>query len=90
MDGFTPEQLQQLEATVRRAVKEELSDAGLRLDDATHQDEAREDFRLLRKMRKGIEGVSSKIGWAVILAILGGVVFVFDLGIKAWRAGGGG
>ncbi|WP_449397149.1 hypothetical protein [Devosia riboflavina] len=38
---FTPEQIAQLRAVMR----EEWADAGLRLDDAGHQDEAREDFR---------------------------------------------
>lgn len=86
-DAFSPEQLAQIERVVRKAVREEMGDAGLRLDDASHQDQAREDFRFIRRLRRGVDGVTSKVGWAVILAVLGGIVFVFDLGIKAWRAG---
>lgn len=84
--GFSPEQLGQ----IRAAMREELADAGLRLDDAKHQDEAREDFRFLRRLRRGLDGYSSKIGWLVIAAILGVVFSLVTLGIEAWRRGTGG
>jgi hypothetical protein len=35
----------------RAAFREELVDAGLRIDGAEHQDEAREDFRFLGRLR---------------------------------------
>ena len=85
MQGFSPEQLQQLEATVRKAVREEMADAGLRLDDGNHVDEARRDFMFLRALRKGLNGTAAKIGWAVILAILGGVFYVFNAGLAFWK-----
>lgn len=84
-DALSSEQLQQIEAVVRRAVREEISDAGLRLDDAAHQDEAREDFRFLRRMRKAIDGIASKVGVAVIMAILGGVFWLFTAGLNFWK-----
>lgn len=82
-NGFTPEQFGQ----IRAAMREELADAGLRLDDAKHQDEAREDFRFLRRLRIRLDGAASKIGWLFIAAAFGGVVYVVNLGLNAWRAG---
>ena len=38
-------------AQIRTALRNELADAGLRLDNAKHQDLAREDFRFLRRLR---------------------------------------
>jgi hypothetical protein len=81
-DALPPEQLLQIEAVVRRAVREEIADAGLRLDDAAHQDEAREDFRFLRRMRKAIDGAASKVGMAVILAITSGLIYLVVQGFK--------
>lgn len=80
-EGFTKEQLEQL----RSVFREELADAGLRLDSAAHQDEAREDFRFVRRLRKGVDGTAAKIGWAIILAMLGGVVWLLTAGLNAWK-----
>ena len=85
MEGFTPEQLRQLETTVRKAVREEMADAGLRLDDGDHQDEARRDFMFLRSLRKGVNGAAAKVGWLVIAAAFGGVVWLFNAGLTVWR-----
>ena len=81
MNSFTTEQIKQLRAVFR----EELSDAGLRLDSAEHQDEAREDFRFMRKFRKTVDGAASKIGMTVLLAVIGGFVWLFMQGVKAWQ-----
>lgn len=80
-EAFSPAQMSQL----RQVLREELSDAGLRLDGADHVDEAREDFRFLRKMRKGIDGTAAKIGWLVIAALLSGVLWVVTAGLNAWK-----
>jgi len=85
MAAFSAEQLQQIETTVRKAVREEMADAGLRLDDASHQDEAREDFRFIRRLRKGVDGTAAKIGWLVIAAMVGGLIWIFNLGLNLWR-----
>lgn len=85
MAAFSQEQLVQLDATVRKAVREEMADAGLRLDDAMHQDEAREDFRFVRRLRKGVDGTAAKIGWLVIAALCGGLIWIFSLGLNFWR-----
>ena len=91
MDGFTAEQLQQLKSivgsTVRDAVREELNDAGLRIDGADHQDEAREDFRFIRRLRRRVDGASSKVGLFVLLALTSGVVWLVTQGIDVWRRG---
>ena len=86
MDAFTPAQLAQIKSTVREAVREELADAGLRLDGPDHQDAAKEDFRFLRRLRTGVDGVAAKVGWFVITAILGGAVWLVANGLNAWRA----
>lgn len=78
---FTPEQMEQL----RMMYREELSDAGLRIDGPDHIDEAREDFRFVRRLRKGVNGTASKIGWFVIAAILAGAVWLFTLGLNTWK-----
>lgn len=82
---FTKAQLAQLTDAIRAAVREELADAGLRLDDTDHQDAAKEDFRFLRRLRTGIDGVAGKIGWTIIAAILGGVIWIVQIGLNAWR-----
>ena len=84
-EAFSPAQLAQIAVVVRQAVRDELGDAGLRIDGTDHQDAAKEDFRFLRKLRTGIDGLASKIGWTVIAAMLGGVVWVVQLGLNAWK-----
>jgi len=79
--GFTPEQLAQL----RTAMREELADAGLRLDSADHQDDARRDFMFLRTLRKGVNGTAAKIGWLVIAAVFGGIIWLVNSGLNVWK-----
>jgi hypothetical protein len=81
-DPLPHEQLLQIEAVVRRAVREEFAEAGLRLDDASHQDEAKEDFRFVRRFRKGVEGAAGKVGMAVILAVTSGFLYLVVQGFK--------
>jgi len=83
--GLTQEQLQQIEAVVRLAVREEIAEAGLRLDGPDHVDSAREDFRFLRKLRTGVDGLAAKIGWMVIAAIIGGLIWLVTLGANTWK-----
>jgi len=81
MNSFTPEQMQQL----RSVFREELADAGLRLDGEVHQDEAREDFRFLRRLRRNADNVSSKVGMTVLMAVAGGLIWVFVQGANIWK-----
>jgi cell division protein FtsX len=81
--SFSTEQMEQL----RTAFREELADAGLRIDGPEHVDLAREDFRFLRRLRTGTQGTAAKVGWAVIFAILSAAVWLFTNGINAWKGG---
>lgn len=85
MTGFNPEQMKQL----RLVFREELADAGLRLDDGDHQEEAREDFRFLRRIRRNADSASAKVGMAVILAIVSGIVWLIVQGVQVFRAANG-
>ena len=81
-DAFSAAQIKQL----RTIFREELADAGLRLDDAEHQDEARRDFMFLRGLRRTLNGMAAKIGWAIIMALLGALFFLVNTGLSAWKA----
>jgi hypothetical protein len=74
--------VEQFQALLRQTVREELSDAGLRIDSETHQDAAREDFRFLRRLRISTESASSRVGMAVILVISGGAITALWSGMK--------
>ncbi|KFL31492.1 hypothetical protein JP75_08120 [Devosia riboflavina] len=82
---FTPEQIAQLRAVMR----EEWADAGLRLDDAGHQDEAREDFRFLRRLRLTWDGSTKKVGTAVLTALIGVALIIFGSGFWQWISNAG-
>ena len=79
--AFSPVQMDQL----RQLFREELGNAGLRVDEADHVDEARKDFSFLRSLRKGVSGAASKIGWAVILAIISAVLLIVNNGLTFWK-----
>lgn len=80
--GFTEEQI----AQIRAAFREELADAGLRLDEPDHIDEARRDFMFLRSLRRGVNGTAGKIGWMVIAAGIGAVMWLVNSGLNLWKA----
>lgn len=80
-DAFSPAQLAQL----RQVFREEMGDAGLRLDGADHIDEARRDLMFLRSLRKGVNGTAAKIGWVVITAIIGAVMWLVSSGLNFWK-----
>jgi hypothetical protein len=80
-DAFSSAQLGQL----RQVFREELADAGLRLDGADQVDEARRDFMFLRSLRRGVNGTAAKIGWTVIAAVLGLVIWLITSGANFWR-----
>jgi len=83
-NGFTPQQVAQLRGIVRDAIREELSDAGLRLDGSDHQDAAREDFRFVRNFRLSYEGAVNKIGNSVLIAVLVILGTIMSLGFWQW------
>jgi hypothetical protein len=81
--GFTDEQIAQIRAVFR----EELADAGLRLDDATHQDEAREGSASCAGCASSWDGAVNEVGNAVLLALIAVGGTIVGLGFWAWLAG---
>ena len=77
--SFTPEQMAQL----RSIMTDVLADAGLRVDAAEQQDEARRDFMLLRDFRRAVNGAAGKIGCLVIAAMVGSVIWLVTTGLNA-------
>lgn len=82
---FSASQLAQLSLVIKEAIREEMADAGLRLDGADHIDEARRDYMFLRTLRRGINGTAAKIGWFFIAAILAVVVWLVNSGLNVWK-----
>lgn len=70
----------ELTKIVREAVREELADAGLRVHDEQHQDEARADFLFIRRLRGAYNSLASKVGSAIIIAIASGVLWLIWVG----------
>jgi hypothetical protein len=91
-NGFTEEQKEELaeivDAAVKRAmapaIRAELKDAGLRLDGDVNQTAAAADFQFVRRFRLMFEGASSKIGGAIILAFVSGIVWLIVIGSQAF------
>jgi hypothetical protein len=83
---FSPEQLAQIE----KAVREVLSEVGLRLDDPDHVDAIREDQRFLRGFRLWWNGAANKVGNIVLVAIVGLALTIAGAGFWAWLKSGGG
>lgn len=77
---FSPEQMNQL----RLAFREELSDAGLRIDGPEHVDNAREDFRFLRRLRLNYDGAAKRVGQSILMAIIAIVGVIAAMGFWAW------
>lgn len=81
--GFTPEQLGQ----IRSVIREELGSSGLRIEGADDQDAAREDFRFLRRLRRGFDGASTKVGGTILIFLIGLAITIFGLGFWQWVKG---
>jgi len=73
----------ELRALVKEAVKDAFDDIGLRADEPEQVDEAREDFRFIRRLRKAVDGTASAVGMAIILAVVGGCITLLSLGARA-------
>jgi hypothetical protein len=82
---FTPEQVAQLKAVM----VDVLGDAGLRLDHPDSEDEAREDFRFLRRLRKSFDGASTQVGRALLLGFIGVAAVIISMGFWQWISSGG-
>jgi hypothetical protein len=69
---------------IRAAVREEFNAAGMRVDAPADVDEARRDFMFLRRLRGWVDGTASKVGGAIVLAIVSGVVWLIVAGAQAF------
>ncbi|WP_192248431.1 hypothetical protein [Mesorhizobium caraganae] len=65
-------------------MREEFSAAGMRVDAPADVDEARRDFMFLRRLRGWVDGTASKIGGAIILALVSGIVWLIVAGAHAF------
>lgn len=74
----------ELVGIIRAAVREEFSAAGMRVDAPADVDEARRDFMFLRRLRGWVDGTASKIGGAIILAVVSGIVWLIVVGAQAF------
>lgn len=76
----------ELVALIRSAVRAEFSAAGMRVDAPADVDEARADFMFLRRIRQSFNGAAAKIGGAIILAMVSGILWLIIVGAKAFLA----
>lgn len=84
-ESFSDKQLEQM----KQAVSEAFAGVGLRVDDPDHIDDAREDFRFLRRFRQSWDGAAKKVGGTVLVAIVGVGLSIIGLGFWAWIKRGG-
>lgn len=82
-DAFSDTQMEQL----RSIFREELADAGLRIDGPEHVDDAREDFRFLRRLRLNWDGSAKRVGNAVLGAVVTLMLAIIGAGFWAWLKG---
>jgi hypothetical protein len=83
--SFSTEQLNQIE----KAVREVLSEVGLRFDDPDHVDAIREDQRFLRRFRLWWDGAANKVGNVVLVAAVTLMLTIMGAGFWAWLKSGG-
>jgi hypothetical protein len=79
---ITPEEF---EALMRKAVRQELDAAGLRIDEPEARHEAREDFRFLRRMRNVVDGAAAKVGSIILITLAGGFIWLVTQGFNVWK-----
>lgn len=82
---FSAAQMEQLKGVFSEA----LAEVGLRIDDPNHVDDAREDFRFLRRFRLSWDGAARKVGGMVLAAVVTVALGIVGLGFWAWIAKGG-
>ncbi|MFG1461705.1 hypothetical protein V5F77_02315 [Xanthobacter sp. DSM 24535] len=64
------------------AVHKAFADIGLYADEAKEREEVREDFRHLRRWRRGTDAMAMTVGRAILLAITSGVMLMLWVGFK--------
>jgi predicted PhzF superfamily epimerase YddE/YHI9 len=69
---------------IAAAVKAELSNVGLPVNDADDLTDARADFKFIRDLRLGVRGAAAKIGYAVIAAVTAFVLLLVNMGFNSY------
>lgn len=82
---FSDEQLAQIKSVMRDVLREELSSAGLRMDSQDHKDDAREDFRFLRRIRTFADAFARGIGMWIIAGSLGILGWILTTAAGVWK-----
>ncbi|MEO6395903.1 MAG: hypothetical protein ABIO40_08330 [Devosia sp.] len=88
-EPFSALQMAQLKLILKEAINEAFADAGLRIDSGDHQDEAREDFRFVRRLRRIWDSGVTRTGTIVLTAIVGVAVTILGMGLAQWINRGG-
>lgn len=73
---------EQLREVIRETIRDELTACGILMTTSADKLEAQADARFLRQWRKNFDAVVTKVGSAVILAIVGGVIALVTLGFN--------
>lgn len=71
-----------LKNLIREAIREEFTACGLLASTPAERIEAQTDFQFLRRARKSYDNIVNKVGGAVVLAIVGGVISLIALGFN--------
>lgn len=71
-----------IEAACEKAVQRAFHDLGLRSDEPKMVEEAREDFRFIRRWRTTFDSAAAKIGGAVIVTVMAGVLGLLWAGFQ--------
>ena len=86
--SFSDAQMTQLKLAIRAGIEEAFDDIGLRVD-PDHKEDTREVVSFLRKLKRVWDGAVSKIGNAVLIALVGVVFLIFGMGFWQWINKGG-
>lgn len=81
---FTQTQLAQIAEVVKRAMHAEFFNVGLLANDEDEVVETRKDFAFMRWLRQAGNRTAQKVGWAVIAALLSGLIYILKLGFDIY------
>lgn len=74
----------ELAALIKQSVQDAFRDVGLYTEDPGLLEDAREDFRFVRRLRKRCDSWVNKVGTFVVMTILTGVLTLMGWGFKAF------
>lgn len=82
---MTRSELQDLvKEAVEDGVAKALRDVGIHATDPEQVDEARADFRFVRRLRQSTEGMTARAGATLLILTMGGLVGLLIAGLKGW------